>query len=130
MREIRDSENSGIAFCGGYAGKAHADARRLVACWNKCDGIPIEDLEACPDGGLFHLADHANQLAIECDSLRAVNAELLEALKPLSLATDEGDDAAQGTHYVDKVGVIRCKGSFLEAVEKARAAIAKAQGEQ
>lgn len=54
------------------------------------------------------------------------HAELLEIARRLSLATDEGDDAAQGTHYVDKAGVIRCKGSFLELIEQARAALARA----
>lgn len=46
MREIRNENNSGIAFCGSFpAEQAHADARRLVACWNACEGISTEALE-------------------------------------------------------------------------------------
>jgi len=61
--------------------------------------------------------------------LIAAAPDLLEIVRLLTLATDEGDDKAQGTHYIDKAGVIRCKGSFLELIENARAAIAKATGE-
>jgi hypothetical protein len=67
-----------------------------------------------------HQEDEANV------RLAAASPELLAIAERLSLATNEGDDAAQGTHYVDKQGVIRCKGSFLALIEDARAAIAKA----
>jgi len=55
--------------------------------------------------------------------------ELLEILRRFALATNDGDDQAQGTHYIAKDGTIRCKGSFLALIEEARAAIAKATGE-
>ena len=54
-------------------------------------------------------------------------AVLLEIVNAVTLFTDEGDDRAVGTHYVDKAGVIRCKGSFLETVFKARAAMKEQQ---
>lgn len=54
--------------------------------------------------------------------------ELLAVAERLALATNEGDDASQGTHYVDSAGRIRCKGSFLALIEDARAAIAKSTG--
>lgn len=54
--------------------------------------------------------------------------QLLRVAEGLALATNEGDDASQGTHYTDKLGRIRCKGSFLALIEDARAAIAKATG--
>lgn len=60
--------------------------------------------------------------------LIAAAPDLLAVAELLALATDEGDDAAQGTHYVDKAGRIRCKGSFLETIEKARAALSLAGG--
>ncbi len=63
-------------------------------------------------------------------NLMEVAPELLEVARLLALATDEGDDAAQGTHYVDRDGRIRCKGSFLGAIQKARAAIAKVESSQ
>ena len=55
-------------------------------------------------------------------------ADLLAVAEALALATDEGDDRAQGTHYVDPSGTIRCKGSFLAAIERARAAVARVTG--
>lgn len=75
---------------------------------------------------LYTSTEHAEAVANAC--LIAAAPELLEVARLLTLATDEGDDAAQGTHYVDKAGRIRCKGSFLETIEKARAALAKATG--
>lgn len=60
--------------------------------------------------------------------LIAAAPDLLDIAQRLALATEECDDAAQGTHYVDKSGVIRCKGSFLELIENARSIIAKATG--
>lgn len=58
--------------------------------------------------------------------LIAAAPELLAIVERFALATDEGDDKAQGTHYVAKDGIVRCKGSFLALLEDARAAIAKA----
>ena len=68
-------------------------------------------------------------LTIENARLIATVPDLLEIARLLSLATDEGDDAAQGTHYIDKQGRIRCKGSFLALLEQARAAIRKVTGD-
>lgn len=62
--------------------------------------------------------------------LVAAAPDLLAVAEMLALATEEGDDLATGTHYIDKAGRIRCKGSFLDAIERARAAIEKATGEQ
>ena len=71
------------------------------------------------------------QLAIKNEAnarLIAAAPDLLDIAQRLALATNDGDDQAQGTHYIDKQGVIRCKGSFLALIEDARAAIAKATG--
>ena len=61
--------------------------------------------------------------------VRCVNAhdELVAIANALSLLTDEGDDALRGA-YIDKQGAIRAKGSTLELIERARAALAKVQG--
>jgi hypothetical protein len=111
-----------------------ANARRLAAAWNACEGLPTDDLEACPDGGLFHLADHANQLAIERDRLSAINAELLEALSFYADKTryhGPNQSLREPDAWSGKVGltayrldVTRDQGCI------AFAAIAKAQGEQ
>jgi hypothetical protein len=61
-----------------------ANARRLVAAWNACEGIPTKDLEELPEKGFFHLAVNTDKLAADLDSLRAVNAELLAELHRLA----------------------------------------------
>ena len=49
----------------------HSNVRRYVACVNACAGIPTDDLEQCPSGGLFHLADMANEVVKQRDELLA-----------------------------------------------------------
>jgi hypothetical protein len=44
------------------------DARRLVACWNACDGIPTKWIE----GGAADILEHAVSLVKERDGLVAV----------------------------------------------------------
>ncbi|CAB4158526.1 hypothetical protein UFOVP707_10 [uncultured Caudovirales phage] len=61
--------------------------------------------------------------------LMAAAPELLELVRRLALITDEGDDQIKGAAYIDRAGVIRAKGSLLETINLARAAIAKATGE-
>ncbi len=78
----------------------------------------------CTDG---HISDDGYIMAEKCyDIARLIVAApaLLALAERLTLATDEGDDAAQGTHYVDNAGRIRCKGSFLDLIESARTTIA------
>lgn len=49
---------------GTAASKSMPPARRLVACWNACDGIPTEALEAAPrlDGAWAELAAQRDEL--------------------------------------------------------------------
>ena len=47
------------------------DYIRARACVNACAGIPTDDLERCPSGGLFHLADMANEVVKQRDELLA-----------------------------------------------------------
>ena len=55
--------------------------------------------------------------------------KLADIARRLTLATNEGDDLSLGTHYIDRQGRIRCKGSFLRLIEEARAAIKIIDGE-
>ena len=65
------------------AGHDVENARRLVACWNACDLMPTEDIErlAAIGEGVMRLSVLADDNRAERDSLRAVNAELMEALQ-------------------------------------------------
>ena len=89
-----------------------ANARRLVACWNAFDGVPTGTIES--DGGIVRGA--CADLMKQRDSIRAVNAELLEALERIDAmacyASEENTDA---------------KDDMLLSIGKhARAAIARA----
>jgi len=66
----------------------HANARRLVACWNACEGIADPETVV---PRLFRLNDRVPDLEASNASLRSENAALLEALK---LARDHIDMGA------------------------------------
>jgi hypothetical protein len=75
-------------------------ALRIAACWNACEGVPTEVLQANQSGGLpWNVADQIEQ--------RVLHAELLEALKNLAAIANDS-----------------CIGPW----DQARAAIAKAEG--
>ena len=73
-------EHEGVKFAAIYNDD---DARRFMACWNACEGLTTEDLEnlSSVGEGLKRQTELAYAYRSERDSLRAVNAELLEALK-------------------------------------------------
>ena len=85
QNQIIESEKCDLIVYFQFTNKA--DARRLVACWNACDGIETDLLEnIVMTGGTlksrFALrTQEERESKAESDSLRAVNAELLEALK-------------------------------------------------
>jgi hypothetical protein len=60
---------------GVFGGTDPANARRLVACWNACDGIPTEEIESGTAGFLHRYAtvvDERDALVKERDELVAV----------------------------------------------------------
>lgn len=76
-RDIHINKSGGVGFIGSIhiyehrAEQCRENARRIVACVNACAGIPTDDLEQCPSGGLFHLADMANEVVKQRDNLLA-----------------------------------------------------------
>lgn len=125
--------NTHSSGASDVAGGAAVAAAPVTGPLNVIDGRSLYHVETDldhPDGAGIHVCSlpksaqgHANAL------LMYAAPDLLEIAMKLALSTDEGDDAAQGTHYVDKQGVIRCKDSFLDLIERTRAAIAKATGD-
>ena len=79
-----------MAYGGDERVNSHANARRLAASWNACDGFETDLLEnIVMTGGTlksrFALrTQEERESKAERDSLRAVNAELLEALEWVS----------------------------------------------
>lgn len=73
-----------------------ANARRLVAAWNACEGITTERLEDLGRPLMAHLIgcdERAARQVKEADALRAVNAKLVEALE--ACTTEEGPTQAE-----------------------------------
>lgn len=70
---IIDSTGRLVAELDGYGPGAKAeaaDARRLVACWNAFDGLPIELIDSMP-GPVSEMALHALAVSEERDQLLA-----------------------------------------------------------
>lgn len=89
-------EHESVKFAAVYHSE---DARRLVACWNACEGLPTAWIE----GGAADILEHAKSLKSQRDGL-------LEALKKIN-------------------GMCAAPPDFSDATiqEVARAAIAKAE---
>ncbi len=66
-----DQVNNGFftAICKGPDGEANA--RRIVACVNACEGISTEDLEAVPRLGLLNLSQFSSDLIAQRDHAEA-----------------------------------------------------------
>ena len=102
---INDADGNmlGSIWCGTTE-QNKANARRLVACWNACEGLPTAWIE----GGAADILEHAKSLKSQRDELLAA---LLECER-------------YGGGYTN------CNESYLPPTvrEKARAAIAKVNG--
>lgn len=60
---------------------SEANARRLAAAWNACDGVPIEVLEAQEAGGMpWRVGDQIDQRVRMSNDMRRMKV-LLDALK-------------------------------------------------
>ena len=86
-----------MAYGGDERVNSHANARRLAASWNACDGFETDLLEnIVMTGGTlksrFALrTQEERESKAESDSLRAVNAELLEALEKSLAALEKAN---------------------------------------
>lgn len=49
--ELRDEVGDFVAAIGNGGPRSVANARRLAACWNACQGIPTEQLELAASWG-------------------------------------------------------------------------------
>lgn len=67
--------------------QGEANAARLVACWNACEGISTEQLQGNPWAEFGPLCDQRNSLQTECAELRAANAKLVSALQGIFAQT-------------------------------------------
>lgn len=95
---IIDSTGRLVAELDGYGPGAKAeaaDARRLVACWNAFDGMPIELIDSMP-GPVSEMALHALAVTEQCDQLLAA----LEHLVAVTTPDINGQIGSQEEHAV------------------------------
>lgn len=77
--------------------RSEESEQRVSACVNACAGIQTDDLEQCPSGGLFHLADMSNEVVKQRD-------ELLVALETIARSLPQiACERAQMMDYANKV---------------------------
>lgn len=119
---IRDDKEKLVAVV--LAEKANS-ARRLVACWNACEGIDTEDLEAGSVSIIAKLHDDAaNRLLAQRDELLAALKAITEILDDeIKTATDE--ELARGLSDPQCLEHVKKE---LACVIACRAAIEKAEG--
>jgi len=136
---VEDGGYSSHCVAMTYGGDArvssHANARRLVACWNACDLMPTEDVERLAEigEGVMRLSVLADDNRVDRDRLSAINAELLDALKVFQthleaiVASDwrKWEELATPEEFERWV---KSRANHMAVL--AGAAIAKAQGEQ
>jgi len=131
MSYLKRKDGSLIYIIGDYKNGYHAqgdiyigedDLRRLVACWNACEGLETELLENVLMTGdsilsRFELRDKDDR------ELTAQRDELLTALKLAYKALDAiGDEMTVGERYTNA-------GQYLlDSLQPSIAAIAKAEG--
>lgn len=94
------------------------NARRLVACWNACDGISTDVLESLPDGLLAG--------TIPYHELKAQRADLLAALKETWEVLDAAGliNLTNGVQLGQTVWYVKA----FDAKTRSIAAIEKAEG--
>lgn len=88
-----------------------ANARRLVACWNACDGIPVEMLEAMPSDPAALLPMYAR--------LVAQRDELLKVLEQCRFALEPYDDVKPRDWKTDRERLAFAHQAACSAITKA-----------
>ena len=119
---IVDASERLVAELDGYGSGSKAEAadtRRLVACWNACDGISTAVLEK----------GRVSSDAFQLEESRADKAEqhVEELLAALEAALEVLDNV-QGNINPERGYADELEGDVSAAVAMARAAIAKAKG--
>jgi hypothetical protein len=97
------------------ANEMHANARRIVACWNASIGIPTAELEAAADGRLLNIFE----------GLISERDELLAALKQVIGVIDAAGlhNLSNGVQLGQTVWYVKAS----DAKDAARAAIERAE---
>ncbi len=123
VRRPRQGEAAGIEIYAGakyvcqmsrHPGEqdmAEANARRIVACVNACDGIKTIDLEAMSGTGILSKANH------NADVVMKQRDSLLAALEEMVAMMDSGDEHGAGSawHQETQAAIAAAKCSYTQA---------------
>lgn len=114
--------STSIAYIwGDTEEQASANARRLAACWNACDGIPTEALE---DGSARAERDELREMTGGTFyEIKKQRDELLAALDRLAFAAQCRDNTSG-----DHVRLIAAKAELAAASEQATSLISSVKG--
>jgi hypothetical protein len=93
--EIWDNNGKAIAWFGG-TDSDEANARRIVACWNACEGIRTEALEH----RAHLLKAHDDELATLTTQRDKLLAALIEAREALQMANETPNGPITGTIWM------------------------------
>ena len=102
-----------------------ANAERISACWNACQGIDTEDLKSGSVSIIQKLRDEAAQRVLK------QRDELLAALKSLEYANDRRAEIVTSADYIKQMktnGMSEALEDLDIARRAARAVIAKVEG--
>lgn len=99
------------------------DYIRARACVNACAGIPTDDLEQCPSGGLFHLADMANEVVKQRDELLAALNDAVQIAKVAHEYWDRDQDSKVGKYLMALAGNLPGYSALTDGVHKAIASV-------
>lgn len=94
---------------------SRANASRIVACVNACEGVESDKIRRLIEDGA-----HFEAFGRELDRVKAINADLLEALEAIQVIAYAQVDGNKGD----------MRAALMESIKQARAAIAKARGRE
>ena len=108
---MNQASPEGVQITWSIGRKSEANARRLVACWNACEGISTEALEMLLVG--------SESLPHTIEVIRDQRSDLLEAAMELKDVCNRPSSARTRSYAWKKLD---------KAIAKARAGIKKARG--
>lgn len=117
-----DSHCVALAQDSGGRLNAEANARRLVACWNACDGVGTDLLEQYP-APFTELRTQRDQLLAALKDVLSTHSAECKAELSLSTATENYSDHSPELDAYTEAAVASSK-----AETDARSAIAKVKG--
>lgn len=104
---------------------SEADARRLVACWNACEGVPTEVLEAQQSGGLpWSVADQIEQ-RVQFNAYKEGSEEAFGAVVEQKRKAEERASCIERTIQVQQCVIVDMRAQRDGLLEALKACLVK-----